>query len=199
MGAGSASPNQVIKDVDSFVKLTPVELKLNKLGALFLFTSQGITMFQEGDEFARSKVIPYNEELPDTNKGKIDANSYNKDNATNYINYKHAEFNSGLVDYYKGLISLRKEFSAFRRAKYEDIKFIDINDNPFALGYHLQHNGEQFIVLFNANTDKTEKFNLPEGEWEILVNSESAGIYSLGTASIKIELQPSTGFVLKRK
>ncbi len=199
LGIGAATQDEIIKDVDSFVKLTPLEMKLNKLAALFLFTSQGITMFQEGDEFARTKVIPYNEEVPDTSKGRIDNNSYNKDNSTNYINYKHEEINSGLVDYYKGLISLREKYAAFRRAKYEDIKFMDIKDNPFALGYRLDYKDEHFVVLFNADLNKAEKFNLPEGEWIILANQNEAGIKKLGEVSGNVELLSSTGMVLKLK
>ncbi len=199
LGTGAAGANDVIKDVDSFVKLTPLELKLNKLGALFLFTSQGITMFQGGDEFARTKVIPFNEEIPDTNKGKIDHNGYNKDNAANYINYKHAEINSGLVEYYKGLISFREKYSAFRRATYDDVKFYDVKDYPFALSYLLDYGNEHFTVFFNADKEKVESFNLPEGNWEILVNQDKAGVEPLGIISNKIELQPSTGMVLKKK
>ena len=199
LGIGAAKANEEIKDIDSFVKLTPLEMKLNKLAALFLFTSQGITMIQEGDEFARIKVIPNNEEIPDTNKGRIDNNSYDKDNLTNYINYKHAEINSNLVDYYKGLISLRDKFPAFRRAKYEDIKFIDIKDNPFALGYLLDYKDEHFVVLFNANRDKSESFDLPEGKWAVLANQDKAGIQPLGEFSSKVEIQPSTGMVLNKK
>ncbi len=194
----SVDPNEVIKDVDSFVKLTPLELKLNKLGALFLFTSQGITMFQEGDEFARTKVIPYDEKVDDPNKGKIDNNSYDKDNSTNYINFKHAEINSDLENYYKGLISLREKYSAFRRAHYEEVKFFNIKDNPFALGYNVKHNGENFIVLFNADPNKDEEFVLPEGGWEVLVNEENAGINSLGVVSAHVVLKPTTGMVLKK-
>ncbi len=199
LGTGSVHSNDIIKNVDSFVKLNPLELQLNKLGALFLFTSQGITMFQEGDEFGRTKVIPYNEEIPDTNKGKIDNNSYNKDNSTNYINFKHAEINYDLVDYYKGLIKLREKFPAFRRAEYNEVKFYDVKDNPFALGYHLNYKGEHFIVLFNADRNKEENFDLPEGNWEILVNQDKAGIEPLGIISGNIEISSSTGMVLKLK
>ena len=195
----SVDQNKIIKDVDNFVKLNPFELKLNKLAALFLFTSQGITMFQEGDEFARTKVIPYNENIPDTNKGKIDHNSYNKDNSTNYINYKHAEINSDLRNYYVGLIALREKFAAFRRVKYNEVKFFNIKDNQFALGYRVKYKNEDFIVLFNANPEKNEEFILPDGEWEVYVDSQLAGIKSLGNVDSNVILQPTAGCVLKKK
>jgi len=199
IGTGKIGAHDVVNDIESLVKLTPLELKLNKLGALFLFTSQGITMFQEGDEFARAKIIPNLESSQDPNKGKIDENSYNKDNAANYINYNHAKLNEDLKDYYTGLIALRSKYEAFRRARYEDIVFFDVKDNPFALSYKLNYNDEKFIVLFNADSNKVQEFNLPAGEWEVLVNPDKAGIESLGVVSTKIELEPSTGFVLKKK
>ena len=191
-------PEKVIADVDKNAKLTPLQLKLNKLGALFLFTSQGITMIQAGQEFARSKVIPYDTKSLDKHSGIIDHNSYEKDNETNYINYNHAKSNKELLDYYKGLIELRNKYSAFRRAEYEDIAFYDIKDNPFALGYGLKYKEDLFVVLFNANPNMKEEFVIPSGEWDILVNENSAGTKSLGKVKKKITLNPSTGCVLKK-
>ena len=156
-------------------------------------------MMHSGQEFARSKIIPENTNVEDEMKGKIDHNSYNKDNETNYINYNHAETNKELVDYYTGLIELRKKYPAFRQAKYEEITFYDSNENEFALGFHLSHGGDEFIVLFNANLSKEEKINLPEGKWGILVNKETAGIKVLDTISNEVVIEPSTGIVLKRK
>lgn len=198
IGTKEVDPEKIIKDVDKHVKLTPLQMRLNKLAALFLFTSQGITMIHSGQEFARSKVIPYNIDVKDPHKGRIDHNSYDKDNETNYINYKHASTNEELLNYYKGLIALRNKYSAFRRAAYEEVKFFDIKDNPFAVGFSVNHEDQNFIVLMNANPKKTEQFNLPEGEWNILVNEKSAGIKPLGKISNKISVNPSSGFVLMK-
>jgi pullulanase len=174
-------------------------LKLNKLGALFLFTSRGITMIHSGQEFARSKVIPHNVKVDDPHKGMIDHNTYDKDNEVNYINYDHAEMNSDLLDYYKGLIELRKQFESFRRAKYEDVTFYNVIDNPFAIGYYVNHKVNHFIVLMNANRSLDEEFILPDGEWDILVNPEEAGIKTLGTVKTKLIVKPSSGYVLKKR
>ncbi|MEO8400040.1 MAG: alpha-amylase family glycosyl hydrolase [Ignavibacteriaceae bacterium] len=191
--------DELITDINKNAKLSSPQLKLNKLAALFLLTSQGITMIHSGQEFARSKVIASNTEAPDKNIGKLDHNSYDKDNETNYINYDYADLNNELVNYYKGLIELRKTYNAFRRAKYEDIHFFHITDNEFALGYNLKYKDENFIVLFNADPKKKEEFILPKGEWEILVNEEKAGVEPLGKISEKIVVNPTSGFVLKTK
>ena len=199
IGTGEVDPDDIIIDVDAHAKLTPLQMKLNKLGALFLFTSQGITMIHSGQEFARSKVITQDVKVDDPLKGKIDHNTYDKDNGTNYINYKHAEINKELFDYYKGLIALRGKYDAFRRADYADIKFIDSKNNTFALGYNLNYRDDEFIILFNASTEKAEEFTLPEGEYEVLVNPAIAGIEAIETMTGKIKLETSSGYVLKKK
>jgi pullulanase/glycogen debranching enzyme len=199
IGTREVEERKPVKDINQHVKLSPLQLKLNKLAALFLFTSQGITMIHSGQEFARTKVIPYDVDVPDTNKGKIDHNSYNKDNETNYINYEHAEINSSLLNYYKGLISLRNKFEAFRRADYNNILFFNITDNDFAVGFHIHHKEEYFLVLMNANNKMDEEFILPEGEWEILVNPDKAGTKGLGSAKGRIIVEKSSGYVLKKK
>jgi pullulanase len=197
IGSKDVRSDDIIKDIDSNAMLSPAQLRLNKLGALFLFTSQGVIMIHSGQEFARSKVIAKSN-VRDKNVGKLDHNSYEKDNETNYINYHHSEFNKELVDYYKGLILLRNEFPAFRRAAYEDITFFKIYDNDFSLGYNLKYENDEFIVLFNATQNVDEEFKLPEGNWNILVDSAKAGLEKLGEASGKILVNPVAGFVIKK-
>ncbi len=158
LGLGDIDKEQVIDDPNKNIKLTEQQLKLNKLGALFLFTSRGITMISEGQEFARSKVIASGTDISDPHQGMIDHNSYDKDNETNYINYEHAKINEDLLNYYKGLIKLRKKYEAFRRAEYDQVNFFDVKDNPFAIGYLMEYKDDTFIVLFNADSKMMKSF-----------------------------------------
>jgi hypothetical protein len=48
-------------------------------------------------------------------------------------------------------------------------------------------------------TLKKEELNLPEGEWNILVNKDSAGVNVLGNIKNKVIVKPLTGMVLKKK
>ncbi len=198
IGSGEVDPAQRIDDADKHIVLSPKQASLNKLGALFLLTSQGISMISSGQEFAHSKVIPRHTIEPDTNKGRIDHNTYDKDNEANYINYKHAEINKDLVDYYKGLIALRNKFPAFRRAEYNEISFFNITDNDFAIGYALQHNEEVFLVLMNAHQTKPEDFILPPGNWDVLVSPVKSGVEKLRSVKNKLSVSPISGYVLKR-
>jgi pullulanase len=199
IGTKEVDPLKRITNVDEAAKLTPKQLKLNKLGALFLFTSQGITMIHSGQEFARTKVIPMNVEAPDTMKGRIDRDTYDKDNETNYINFKHAALNKELLEYYKGLIKFRSTFEAFRRAEYDSVKFFNGDRNEFAFGYTLNHKKDSFVVLFNANPEKEQSFTLPSGTWDVLINGEKAGIKSLKKEGKTVTLPASSGMVLKKR
>jgi pullulanase len=199
LGLGDNKKDEVITDVDKMVKLTPLQMKLNKLAALFLFTSRGITMIHSGQEFARTKVIPQNVTANERRRGMIDDNSYDKDNETNYINYNHAGINSELLNYYKGLISLRTNIEAFRKAGYDDVQFFQITDNPFAIGYRLKYQNDEFLVLMNADRKKTEEFILPDGNWAVLVNGKSAGNDEINDVNLKLNVEPTTGYVLIKK
>ena len=199
LGLGDVKRDEIIKDLDKKIKLTPEQLKLNKLAALFLFTSRGITMISEGQEFARSKVIPFNESEQDPQKGMIDHNSYDKDNETNYINYNHVKINQELFNYYKGLIGIRKKFETFRRADYNNIHFINVKENPFAFGYSTDYADEHFLVLFNANTKLQHEFILPEGEWQVFADENQAGVQPMRTVQQKVTINYSSGMILKKE
>lgn len=196
IGTNEVDPEEIIKDVDKHVKLSPHQLKLNKLAALFLLTSQGITMIHSGQEFARSKVIPYDIPVMDKHKGMMDHNSYEKDNETNYINYDHVEINKDLYDYYKGLIQLRSKHEAFRHADTSDVAFFRITDNEFTIGYRIEFETSSIIVLMNANQNQSEEFTLPEGNWSVLVDASKAGTEALYDVEKSVELEPVTGMVL---
>lgn len=199
MGTREVDPHQIIKNIEANALLSPLQMKLNKLAAAFLYTSQGMVMIHAGQEFARSKVITFKSSASDTNKGRIDHNSYNKDNETNYINYKHADLNKELVDYYSGLAALRSKYDAFRHAAVEDIEFVDIPNNPFGLVYNLNYKKDKFIVLFNANHSQSYEHNLPKGDWEVLVDNKKAGISAIDVIKEKITMQPISCIVLKKK
>lgn len=199
MGTREVDQHKIIKDIEDNAKLTPIQMKLNKLAASFLYTAQGMLMIQAGQEYARSKVITFNSLASDTNKGRIDHNSYNKDNETNYINYNHSDLNKELVNYYSGLGALRTKYEAFRRAEEKNIKFFDVPENPFGLVYSIEHAKTGFLVLFNANNHNSYEWTLPEGNWEILVNEKTAGIKAIETVKGKILVKPISCIVLKKK
>lgn len=207
LGLRECSPDEVIVNVDKHAQLSPKQLALNKLAALFLFTAQGPVMIHEGQEFARSKVIAQTD-VPDKHIGRIDHNSYEKDNETNYINYAHAKLNAELVDYYKGLIALRKANPILSSAPKSAVQFIDAKDTlvvAFKLDKQAYNaNAEKksehdFLVVMNGHARKSVDFLLPDGEWQIIANDKKVSpLETMGTVRGRISLPASSGFILKQ-
>ena len=168
-------------------------LAMNKLGALFLFTSQGITFIHEGQEWARSKVVAETT-VPDKHIGLIDHNSYEKDNETNWLNWNEREMNRELVDYYKGLIELRKQYSEFRHSKPKDFTFVDVGEKV-AVAYILK---DRFVVILNGENEDTLELDIPAGQWNILADEKLVNLENQQLVSNKISVPPSSGIVLKR-
>ena len=202
IGSGAVEENQVIADVDRNARLDKVQLRLNRFAALLLFTSQGPVMMAQGQDWARSKVIAPTD-VPDPNVGRIDHNSYEKDNETNWLNWQHREMNAALVAYYRGLIALRKAHPAFRRAAKSDIRFFN-SESPLAFGYLLKkgNSGDRhdFMVLLNGNPLIPAVFTLPAGNWEVVVDAHRAGTQRLITASsgMNIVVQATSGMVFRK-
>lgn len=71
IGSGQVSADQVIEDITENATVREKQLALNKLAALFLFTSQGPVMVHEGQSWARSKVIAPTDSPDDARGGSI--------------------------------------------------------------------------------------------------------------------------------
>jgi len=199
IGNADISENAVIKDMDKHVKLNPKQLKLNKLAALFLLTSQGMIMLHEGQEFARSKVIAQTN-APDYKIGQVDRNSYEKDNETNWINYNHKNINIELFNYYKGLIELRKKHKAFRYSSDKSFTFL-VSSNKSAFGYLLsgkETKDNDFIVLMNGHHQDYANFFLPKGKWSVIVDHKNTDA-NRGLNASTIRVPPVSGLVLVRQ
>jgi pullulanase len=176
IGTGEVKEGQVIFNADANAKLSPKQLAIHKLAALFLFTSRGPVMLHAGQEFGRSKVVA-STDSPEPRVGHLDRNSYNKDNETNWIDYRHSEMNRELRDYYRGLIDIRKTHPAFRRGRPESVRFLQTH-SPLSLAYLLksEKTGEpDFVVVLNGNPDSTSAVRLPEGKWSSFVDGAHAG------------------------
>ncbi len=192
-----------ILDREVHCRLTPQQMKYNKLAALLLFVSQGIIMIHEGQEFARSKVIQFQEGIDDDYVQTMDHNSYNKDNATNYLNYTDSELNKELWSYYKGLISLRKKFSRFFgkcKAENSTVRFSEANHRIELLIKNdvPSEKYSEALVLINVNDYKQWKYSITEGEWDCFVNEDSAEAASFSTVSKVIIIPPISGMILLR-
>jgi pullulanase len=148
-----------------FTGLDEAVIRANKLAFAILSMCQGHLFFLSGEEFGRTK------------KGV--KNSYRSPLDINAMDWPRCAKNRGLVEYYRGLIALRKllpgvcDKSAGAGArvlgicqKGKDAASIMVDngaDSPWT----------QLLLCFNAS-DKDVPLNLPAGEWAILADGESS-------------------------
>lgn len=178
------------------------KIKMNKLAAAIILTSQGIPFIQGGDELLRTK-----KRIDRT----LEENSYNCPDSVNKIDWIRKKTYINVFNYYKGLIELRKNHVAFRmNSKKEILKNISFfkKDENFncnnMVGYWI--NGKEvkdtwnkIVVIFNAN-DKDITISLPDKNWDIVVNGEVSGVNSIERIEgNKIKVSPISAYVLVKK
>ena len=143
-----------------------------RLAAGIYLTCQGTPFFLSGEEFARTK-------------GGRD-NTYNASIDINRLNWKQAEKEQELIEYYRGMIGLRKQLPGLCDKSAEAKERIQtLQKRPGCVGFLAdnrandkeatkQQNGwEKLCIIYNAN-QKSENIHLPEGTWEILADGEDS-------------------------
>jgi len=191
---GKSKENTEISDIDSHHILTPEELRYHKLGAFILGASQGIAMIHSGQEYGQSKIIETND-FPDEDQGMLDRNSYNKDNTTNYINYKIAKQNKELVDFYSSVFRLRQVYPQLRKASRDELEPF-FADSEFGIGYRILPNNDsenELIVMVNGSKDKEAFYNLPGGMWSYLFSTYP---FTDDRVLNYVTLKPTSGVIL---
>lgn len=156
-----------------------------RLAAGIYLTCQGNLFFLSGEEFARTK-----EGLE---------NSYNASISINRLDWKRAWDRQELVDYYRGLIALRKQlFGLCDKSSAAADRMLTSWKKEKAVGYCLNNKEpgntqkwECIYVVYNAGEQAME-VELPQGQWEILADKENsfawknpAGIEKTATAAGK--------------
>jgi pullulanase/glycogen debranching enzyme len=178
---------------DQVARLSDEEIRIHKLAALSLLTSQGPVMLAQGQSWGRSKVIQ-NSIGTDPHVGLLDHNSYEKDDETNWLNWHEKELNSDLVDYYRGLISIRHEYSALRSVDPELRLFLD-GDHELSFGILIP--GDQSVLVFvNGDRSKAANFKIPKGEWKLLADHQNAGLEPIRVVKGKITINAQSGAIL---
>ncbi len=168
-----------------------VRKQMHKLSSSILLTSQGIPFLHAGQEFMRTKYG--------------DHNSYKSPDSINQMDWlRRAAFNNE-VEYMKGLIELRKKYSAFRMTSAEQINkqvsFIDVPKNVVAYSIDGKGNGnknEYFMVAHNANRESVDITLPSKGPWKVLVDGKQAGSKTLYVVhDNKIKVPALSSLVLK--
>ena len=163
-----------------------VQKKYHRLATGIVLLSQGIPFLHSGQEFFRTK--------------QGDGNSYRSPDSVNQLDWERKSKYKDNVEYMKGLIKIRKEFSCFRMRTTEEIRaHIQALSFPApVLGCLYQLPKEEVILVINPSS-QAHLITLPEGEWGILANHQFAGIsannfmseqeYLLGPISLNVLLK----------
>lgn len=167
-----------------------VRKQMDFLAASIVFTSQGVPFIQAGQEFLRSKGG--------------DENSYKSPDEVNMLNWASKADNTEALNYYKGLMELRKAHPAFKMPAAamirENLKFIDKTpESVIAYTISGNANGDKWndiVVAFNADK-KPQTITLPkDAKWEIVVDGKQAGVKSLKQISGNIYEIPALSTVV---
>lgn len=181
--------------------LTARDARVNRLGATLLFTSLGMQMLAEGQEFLRSK-------------GGIH-NSYDRGDAVNALDWGHRErpLARETMAWYQGLIRLLRSGAgrSFRIAERppDDYYRWILPGEERALGYLVnaprRYPGAGFAVLVNA-ADMPVSFatDLPAGAWRMIGDGEriepdgipGADAYPAG-GPVRLTVPAQTAFLLR--
>ena len=164
-------------------------LSANKLAAFIYFTCQGNLFMQAGEEFGRTKLG--------------EGNSYNSLPEINMLKWSRTVEYRELVEYYKGLIHLRKKLpglcdkSASASTRITEKKIYKSGVVSFRVDNRSAEEGaKELLVIYNADSENY-CFRLPDGKWAVLVDDKAADLRRvLGTEEKEVLVAAHSGMML---
>jgi pullulanase len=166
-------------------------LRFNKLAQTAVFTSQGIPFIYAGEEICRDK--------------KGIHNTFESPDEINQIDWSNKAKYRDIFDYYKGLICLRKSYSAFRMNTAievrKNLKFIKTEKKFIAYlidGRANKNAWEDIIVILNGNRHAVD-FKLLEGNWTLLCHDGKIDISGIASAQGILRIEASSASILVRR
>lgn len=179
------------KDPD-FTRRYEDVLAANRLAAFIYFTCQGKLFMQAGEEFARTKLG--------------EENSYCSRPEVNMLRWHQTVEFGDLVEYYRGLIRLRKKLpglcdkspAAEMRITAKNIHrdgVVSFRVNNRALGHE---SWEELLIVYNASPDDY-RMPVPEGSWEVLADGKAADCRRrIGEEVREVPVEGRSGMLLAR-
>lgn len=199
------SPNQIVNYVSChdnqtlWDKLTAttkdeeLRRKQYRLAASIYLMCQGRCFIYSGEEFLRTKNGEHN--------------TYNASAELNKIDWTLVDKNKETVDFYRGLISLRKEFSGLSdksKDACQNISFLKIKEGFIAFEVKNEERSgliprwKKSIILFNAS-EKEEKIYLPKGKFSLLSDGRDSLLWmreGCQTIEREIKVPAVTAYIL---
>ena len=181
-------------------------MRLNRMAAALYMTCQGTLFFLSGEEFARTK------------DGQED--TFNAPITLNRLDWSQAWQNRSLVEYYKGLIALRKQLPGLcDKSRHAAERIYDVEKEPGLISFCVDnrsvesqnaqnqnaenrsaaHGGwDELKVIYNSGKEKRTVETGGDG-WVILCDGESSRRWeSVCPAAPHTEVSPQSVLVLAR-
>ena len=163
--------------------------RANRLAAAIYFSCQGRLFIHAGEEFGRTK-------------GGI-KNSFCSSAEINCLDWERAWKNEDLVNYYRGLIALRKQLPGLQdkseQAKERILEAFEIAPNCAGVLLDNRAEGsrwETLLLCFNCSGE-TAELSLPQGSWQVLADGENAFCWKANTClEGKTEILPQSALLL---
>ena len=163
--------------------------RANRLAAAIYFSCQGRLFIHAGEEFGRTK-------------GGI-KNSFCSSAEINCLDWERAWKNEDLVNYYRGLIALRKQLPGLQdkseQAKERILEAFEIAPNCAGVLLDNRAEGsrwETLLLCFNCSGE-TAELSLPQGSWQVLADGENAFCWKANTClEGKTEIPPQSALLL---
>ena len=159
-------------------------LAMNRIGAAILMLSQGTPFMQAGEEMLRTK--------------NGDENSYKSSDEINNINWEALTPDSDaykMMNYYKGLIELRKSRFVLTTQGQTSVTFDKLQQGGMTALFN-SYKGESVFALINP-TAYADSCTL-DGEWKMLSDGTNAGSAVLENVSGSINIPPYTVIILSK-
>lgn len=147
------------------------KLKRHKLSTSIVMLSQGHPFIHAGQEFARTK--------------SMDHNSYKSPDSINQFDWDRVLKMSDNVDYFRELIKIRKNYDVFYLKDFDEIENVyeDISIGDGLISYKVTDEKGDIYIGYNSTKD-TLKFDIPNGEYKVLINDQVANSEGIELISI---------------
>src|SRR5574344_461949 len=165
-----------------------------KLGNFFELTSQGISFLHAGQERGRTK--PNFTHAKNESIGEFVRNSYDSADNINQIVWTIDDDYTGLLEYTKGLVALRRAYDVFRSDSAADLaknaKLLPCDDpDGLVFGYSVKNSDGTWLVLVNG-TKKKAKI-------ETGMNLKQAEVFTDGVRAGSEKIETLSGVKIGRK
>lgn len=150
-------------------------LAMNRLGATIVMLSKGTPFMTAGEEILRSKKNP---------DGTFNENSYSSGDEVNNLKWENLKADSdelAMLNYYKGLVEMRKGFNGYFHDRNVSVS---VNaDNGYLEASYIYRGNVAAIAIFNG-TSSACSYTLPANAvWSLVCDGISAGTVELAEAS----------------